>query len=94
MLRKGDKDGALIHCITIVNEEKIILVHDTLITALDQLKNKGKDIHLNGITDDIEQFVNIVIFCSTRYDYKELVKFAKLLKKYLDKKLFNEFTGN
>ena len=87
---KGDIDSALIRIDSVLCTEDHILVLDTLIVMLDQLRNKAKQINSYGVTDDLKESANAIVFASDRLDIKNIEKLKNMLKSVMDKGDFLE----
>ena len=70
---------------TIVFEEGMLQVYDILATFLEQLKSKLTDVENNGITPELSDGVNAIVFSSSRLEIKELEILTKQLRPLMDK---------
>lgn len=65
-------------------------MYDVLATYLDQLKGKTNEIDSYGITDDLKNNANAIVFSSNRLDIKELEALGKMLKPIMEKIEYKE----
>ena len=75
---------------TIMYEESLLQAYDIIATYLDQLKSKLTEIENNGITNDLLDNVNGLVYASTRLEIKELKNLSKHLKTVMGKVEFKE----
>lgn len=68
-----------------INDEGKIKVYDVLNTLLDQLKGRVHAMETFGVSEDIEQNVNAIIYCSDWLDIPELAILAKIFKTQMPK---------
>jgi hypothetical protein len=61
-----------------------------LATMCDQLKGKANEIDSYGVTEDLKNWANAVVFASQRLDIKELETLAKMLKPVMEKVEYKE----
>lgn len=60
-------------------------MYDVLNTFLDQLKGRVHAMETFGVSEDIEQNVNAIIYCADRLDIPELALLSKIFKTQMPK---------
>lgn len=88
--KAGDVNSAIIYWDTVIYEEGLLQVYDILATFLDQMKSKSQEIESYGITEDLKNGANAVVFSSNRLEVKELQTLAKTLRAVMDKVEYKE----
>ena len=89
-VKNKDEESALIRIDSIINTEEHILALDILVTLIDQLRNKYKQIGSYGVTEDLKEWANGVVYASKRLDIKEIETLSNMLKSVMKKSEYLE----
>lgn len=77
---KGEMDRALLLLSTYINDERKTVALDALRTICDQLQGRVTELESFGVTEDLAESVNSLIYSSKRIEIKELVEISEMLQ--------------
>ena len=89
-VKKGEINRALQLIGTYINDERKIIAIDALRTICDQLQGRVTELESFGVTDDLKENINSLIYSSKRIDIKELSLITEMLMIIMKPESFQE----